>query len=256
MTFKHFLAIIFSIIILLGATATPHGSERDYEATATRAARFFHYQEWASAGALYTLMLAERPDVVDTYGHAIVAAGMLADTTKQADLTALAIESHIAFDSLFTSVEETSFSVGQTSLYEQYLLYTKRHTPWLSRIIDSYLIRYYTFRRNPHGMIEYSKIILEGNPKNLQFLYTLAQGYLLNNQPEEAINVYNHILTIDASSLEALLYLANYNMSLAESNPQAIDKAIRYFTKAQQIAPSPQIDASLARLNDLKRIYN
>lgn len=245
---KRFLIIFFAAIVILTTT----GANSNYETIATRAARFFHYQEWASAGALYSIMLAEHPEVVSTYGHAIVAAGMLADTAKQADLTAFAFESHIPIDSLFSSVEKTSFSIGQTSLYEQYLLYTKSHTPWLTRIVDAKLMRYYSFRRDPKGMIEYSKIILAGNPNSLQFLYSLAQGYLLNNQTEEAIDVYKRILSIDDYSLEALLYLANYNLDLAESDPQALDKAIAYFTKAQKISPSPHIDASLSRLYALK----
>ena len=34
-----------------------------YETTAVKAARFFEWREWASAEALYGLMLAEKPDV-------------------------------------------------------------------------------------------------------------------------------------------------------------------------------------------------
>ena len=249
---KHFLTILAAAAVLFGAAATTNNSKRNYNEIASRAERFFNYQEWASAGALYSIMLAEKPDVVDTYGHAIVAAGMLADTAKQADLTNFAMESHIPIDSLFMSVEKTSFSIGQTSLYEQYLLYTKSHTQWLTRIVDAHLMRYYTYRRDPQGMIEYSKKILAGNPNNLQFLYSLAQGYLHNNQTPEAIDTYLRILEVNPSELEALLYLANYYMTHAESDSNALDKAISYFSKAQEVSSTPYIDASLAKLIALK----
>lgn len=233
--------------------STSGNTTRDYEATATKAARFFRYREWASAGALYSLMLADHPEVADTYGHAIVAAGMLADTAKQADLTAFALASHVPVDSLFTAVEHISFSVGQTSLYEDYLLETKTHTPWLKRIVDAYLMRYYAYRRDPQGMITYSKIMLAGNPDSQQFLYTLAQGYLIDGQTEEALNVYRHIVSLDPNALEALLYLANNSLRQAQGNPIARDEALAYFRQAQTIKATPYISDAIARLESMKK---
>lgn len=244
--------VLLPLITIFLTSGNVMAAERDYAATAVKAARFFHYQEWASAGALYSLMLADKPEEVTTYGHAIVAAGMLADTAKQADLTAFAIASHVPVDSLFSAVEKTSFSVGQTSLYEHYLLDTKAHTPWLTRIVDAHLMRYYTYRRDPHGMIEYSRIMLRGNPDSRQFLYTLAQGYLFNGQTAEALDVYRHIVALDPQSMEALLYLANYSMQSAQSDPLARDEALSYFSQAESIRSTPYITAAIARLKAMK----
>lgn len=244
--------ILLPLIAAFLCSGSVMAAERDYTATATKAARFFHYQEWASAGALYSLMLAEHPEEVATYGHAIVAAGMLADSAKQADLTDFAIASHVPVDSLFSSVEKTSFSVGQTSLYERYLIDTKAHTPWLTRIVDAHLMRYYTYRRDPRGMIEYSRIMLHGNPDSQQFLYTLAQGYLLDGQTDKALDVYRQIVTLDPQSLEALLYLANYSMQSAQSDPMARDEALSYFSQAESIRPTPYITAAIQRLKTMK----
>jgi tetratricopeptide (TPR) repeat protein len=178
---------------------------------------------------------------------------MLADTAKQADLTAFALASHVPVDSLFTAVEHISFSVGQTSLYEDYLLETKAHTPWLKRIVDAYLMRYYAYRRDPQGMITYSKIMLAGNPDSQHFLYTLAQGYLIDGQTEEALNVYRHIVSLDPNALEALLYLANNSLRQAQGNPIARDEALAYFRQAQTIKATPYISDAIARLESMKK---
>lgn len=216
-----------------------------------RADRFFDYREWASAGSLYGMLLSEHPTEIKFYGRAIVAAGMTGDTLRQVDLTGLALKSHVAVDSLFSSVERTSFSLGQTSLYEHYLLLTKRHEPWLARIIDSYLMRYYTYRRDPNGMIAYSKSMLLGNPDSEPLLYTLAQGYLLSGDTDAAIKVYLRIIARNPRALEALLYLANYYHQLAPSDKAAARQALIYFRQAEEISPTPYISDAITSLSGM-----
>lgn len=220
----------------------------DYEALAVKARRMFHYREWASAGALYSLMLAERPQVTDSYGHAIVAAGMIDDPAQQLRLTDMGLRSQVPVDSLFRSVERTSFSVGQTSLYEKYLLLVKQAEPWLARSIDSYLLKYYVYRRDAAGMIEYSRIMLGPVPDRKEFLYTLAQGYLLDGQTDNAIGIYTRIVELYPQSLEALLYLGNYYSSYASSDTQARAQALTYLRRARDIAATPYLEATIARL--------
>lgn len=230
-----------------GSPATPDNS------TEARANRFFNYREWINAGALYTMLLGDHPTNTLYCSRAIVSAGMLGDTLQQAVLTNGALDAHIPVDSLFTSVERTSFSVGQTSLYEEYLLRTKRAAPWLARVVDGYLMRYYAFRRNPEGMISYSRIMLEGNPESEPFLYTLAQGYLIDGKTDEAIDTYRRIVSLNPRSLEALLYLANYHDQLSAADPQAADEALLYFRQAQSISPTPFVEKAIERLEKITR---
>jgi hypothetical protein len=219
-----------------------------YLALATKAERMFHYREWQSAAALYGMMIERRPHLADSYGHAIVAAGMTGDTLQQISLSRYAFSSHVPFDSLFQAVERVSFSIGQTSLYERYLIIVRSHQPWFARAIDAYLLRYYTFRRDAPGMIAYSLRMLDHVPYNLQFLYSLAQGYLFDGQADRAIETYLKIVSIDPTSTDALLYLANYYYDRRGAAPANADKALAYFRQAQSRKPTPYIDSRIAEL--------
>lgn len=220
---------------------------------ANRAARFFRYREWASAAALYTTLIDRDPKATAYYGPAIVASGMVGDTLRQTRLTQTAFGAHIAVDSLFSSVERTSFSVGQTSLYENYLLLTKRHEPWLTRIVDSYLMRYYAYRRDPEGMIAYAGIMLAGNPDSEPILYTLAQGYLLCGDTDKALSIYRHIVELNPRALEALLYLANHYYDLAQHDRTQTAEALLYFRQAAKIRNTPYIDNAIKQFEGAEK---
>lgn len=243
-----------SIMITAGLIALSAASATNEETAniAARADRFFSYREWISAGALYTMLLGDDPANTTYCSRAIVAAGMLGDSLQQASLTDHALNAHIPVDSLFSAVERTSFSVGQTSLYEHYLLQTKARSPWLKRIIDTYLMRYYTYRRDPDGMITYSHIMLQGNPENELFLYTLAQGYLLDGQIEQALDTYRHIASLNPRSLEALLYLANHYYSLSAADSTAAAQALAYFLQAETIKSTPYITDAIRKLRNIR----
>ncbi len=248
---KRLLMIMTAAIIAAAGVSAQTTTAAASNSLEARAARFFDYREWISAGALYTMLLGDDPANPFFYGRAIVSAGMLGDTLQQNRLTRQAFDNHVVVDSLFTAVERTSFSVGQTSLYENYLLRSKASEPWLTRIVDAYLMRYYTFRRDPDGMIAYSRIMLQGNPDSEPFLYTLAQGFLISGQTDEALGVYRHIVELNPRSLDALLYLANYYDERSGSDPAAAIDALAYFSQAQAIASTPFVDAAISRLHRL-----
>ena len=254
LTPSRFSTLLPCILVILAsffpAAAKTSAPDNSMEA---RAARFFQYREWISACALYGVLLDSSPSDTRFYGRAIVSAGMTADTLRQIQFTDMALKAHVAVDSLFSSVERTSFSVGQTSLYENYLLITRQHEPWLARIIDSYLMRYYTYRRDPDGMIAYSRLMLDGNPESLPLLYTLAQGLLLKGDTAQAIDTYRKIVQLDPRSLEALLYLANYYDQYARSDSAAAGLALTFFKAAANISPTPYISSAVSRLSDLSR---
>lgn len=248
-----------AIALLLTATAatssalaqTPAdttAATAEYDQLAARAARFFHYREWSSAEAMYTLLIQKRPDRCDSYSHAIVAAGMLNDTLNTSRLTISALNARIPVDSLFSDVEKISFSIGRTSLYEKYLLFTQRDQPWLSRIIDTYLMRYYSYRRYGPGMVRYSRAILERLPDDINALYTLAQGYLITGKTAQAIATYSHITALDPNAYLALLYLGNYYASQSDTNPDARTKALIYLNQAHRLRPTPYTEKLLRTL--------
>lgn len=242
-----------SAFITALAIATASAVATDYNVLATKADRFYRQQEWASASAMYDLMLDRQPDVAGTYCRAIVSAAMRNDTTAQLALMDKALQFHVPFDSVFTTVERESFAIGQGQLYEDFLYRVKHATPWLSRSINAYLLRYYTFRRNAAKMIEFSKLMLSGMPDDTGFLTTLAQGYMLDNRPQEAIDTYRHILQINPDDYNSLLETGNYYYMLHRQSPEnmkAREEALLYLKRAAAIHPTPYVATVIAELEN------
>ncbi len=224
----------------------------DFDTLALKADRFYHFQEWASASAMFELMLDQRPDDTPTYARAIVAAGITADSIKQVSLMERAIDNRIPFDSIFSAVEHESFALGKAPLYEQFLLLVKEKQPWLSRNIDAHLLSYYTFRRNPDKMIEMSQAMLQGLPDSIEFLTLLAQGYTYRGDCDKAIRTYLRILTIDPDNYNALLEVGNYYLLRYESDPTDTDArtiASTHLSAANAIYATPYVSEALNRLN-------
>ncbi len=209
---------------------------RSYEATAEKASRFFRYGEWANAAAMYELMMEERPKVCDNYSHAIVVAGMRSLPDYEMAVTERAQANLVPMDSLLQGVRSVSFSLGQTSQYEGYLLLLKERQPWLGRSIDKQLLRYYLFRRNGEGIVTYSRIMLSGAPDNADFMLALAQGQLLQGNYEGAVDTYRQLLAMHPYNYEALLYLGNYF-----KNNGRMEEALGYLRRAMSLKPTPYV---------------
>lgn len=245
MTIRQFTIALFSIIVA-------SVSAMDFDTLALKADRFYRFQEWASASAMFELMLDQRPDDTPTYARAIVAAGITADSIKQVSLMERAIDNRIPFDSIFSAVEHESFALGKAPLYEQFLLLVKEKQPWLSRNIDAHLLSYYTFRRNPDKMIEMSQTMLQGLPDSIEFLTLLAQGYTYRDNCDKAIRTYLRILTIDPDNYNALLEVGNYYLLRYESDPTDTDArtvASTHLSAANAIHATPYVTEALNRLN-------
>lgn len=237
------------IAVLLCAASIIYAT--DYSKIESRATRFFNQQEWASASAMYDLMIDRKPSVCENYGYAIVSAGMRNDTLAQISLMNRSLNNHIPFDTLFQSVKKVSFSIGESSLYEDFLIRVKTQYQWLARGIDSYLLEYYVFRNNAQQTIIYSRIMLEGMPDNIKFLTCLANGLMQNGQDSEAIDIYQRIININSNDYNALLQLANYSHLTATTDESRMT-ALNYFEQAQKIKSTPYIEKVISQLrNDI-----
>lgn len=237
---------LFSIIMIFVAAVCPAAD--DVDAIAAKAQRFFNYGEWPNAGAMYSLLIDARPTDAGVYGHAIVVAAMQGDTVHQVDLTHRALKALVPVDSIFASVERTSFTVGQTSLYRDYLTVMKHAEPWLTRTVNGYLLRYYTYRRNAPGMIEMSIEMLRGLPDDEKFLYPLAQGYLMTGDYDKAMAAYSRIVNVNPKAYEALLYLGNFYASRAEADATSRAMAVDYLRRAAEIKSTPVVSETLRSL--------
>lgn len=216
-----------------------------------KAERAFDHAEWASASALYDLMLEEKPAVPDTYGQAIVANAMRGDRAAEMRLMQKALDNHIPFDSVFSRVSQWSFHLGKTHLYEEFLKETRQEHPWMKRAIDVHLLKYYTFRRNGELMVEYSNIMLSGASDNAALLNNLAEGYMLMGDEKRGIETYMRVLDVAPGNLHALLSLGNL-YAMKEDMVSAVN-AVEYLEKAYSIHPTPYVAATLERLRGKKK---
>lgn len=215
----------------------------DNRVTAAKAERFFNNGEWASASAMYTLLIAESEADAGVFAHAIVAAEMMGDLSGETRLLNDALQRSMAFDSVMTLVHSISLRAGCIEAYERFLLNAQESFPWLGRAIDRYLLQYYTFRHNGPMMIRYAGLLLKGLPDDVGYLTTLARGYLYANDVGGATGVYRDILTIDPDNTEALTAVGLHAMMHGSK-----EVARECLGRAYRLRPTPYIASVLKNL--------
>ncbi len=243
--------LVMVLVIITMTCINAFSAERSsYAALSGKAERAYAYEEWASASALYGLMINERPTDTRLYGRAIVSAAMREKPAEEVELLRKAISAHVAFDSVFASVRRESFAIGQTDLYENFMKEVRVAEPWLKRTVNGYLLDYYVYRRNAKGMISYANELLEAVPDNERFLYILAQGYLLDGMTNEAVIVWERILGVNPKSYDALLFLGNYfaDNSVADNAGDTL-RALDYLNRAQEVKATPYVAERIKSLN-------
>lgn len=240
------LALRVLAVIVAAAACFVAWGVSPYPELEQRADRYFDHQEWAQAAATYGLMLDVKPQDAPLYGRAIVASAMLPDTAATAALLAQALDNHVPFDSIFSHVRRSSFAIGQGNLYPQFLITAKSHYPWMQRAVDSYLLQYYTFRRDGAKMVNLSRAMLQGAPDNILFLSTLARGQMTDGNFDQSIQAWNNILALDPANLQALLWLGNWYSNF--DSPTSRHQALDYLTRAFAVAPSPYLEAKIKAL--------
>lgn len=219
-----------------------------YPQLEVKADRAFGYGEWASAAAMFDLMLEQKPDVPDTYGRAIVANGMRGATSEQMRLLSQALDNHVPFDSVFSNVEMWSSYLGRPRVYEKFLVDTREAYPWMRRAINATLLKYYTFRDNGPEMVEYSLAMLEGAPDNTVFLRSLARGYMLTARIPQGLATYKRILAVEPDNYDVLLALGNWYAM----NPDGVENGRVYLERAYSLHPTPYV-AKLLEQNAVSR---
>ncbi len=232
-------------ILTVGVMALAASAQISYDNTKAKADRFFSHQEWASAAAMYNFMLQEQPKESDTYGRAIVATEMLGDTLRSMQLLNDAMRYGVPLDSVLTNVRRYAFQQDQGALYEKFMYQAIDHNPWMERPIDAYLLDYYVFRRNGQQMVAYSDKMLRGTPDNVKFMQSKAEGYMINNQPQQAVATWQRILELQPSNYTAIINLANY-YDMVDDRAQAL----KYFREARTQKSTPYVDQAIRRLED------
>lgn len=220
-------------------------AQSEYDRVAAKAQRFFDYQEWASASAMYLLMMEERPQVPDTYAKAIVSNIMNNDTVQALNLVPRAMNYQVPVDSILVKVRDVSFSIGRGKLYENFLLDFKNKYSWFSRVADNYLMQYYALRQNGPELIHYAEIMLKGLPDDRNFLRMLAHGQLLDGKTDAAINTWARVVALYPDDYDTVLDLANCYDALGNNAA-----ALKWMRRADSLRVTPYVTKRIAALSE------
>lgn len=235
---------VSTLIILAVLFCVTASGQATYERLQLKADRFFDQHEWTQASATYYQMLEQRPDVPATYGKAIVANAIRQDTVAEMNLLVKALQAKVPFDSVLSRVRSTSFELGKSNLYGDFLHRVRAEYPWMRRPIDNYLLRYYTYRHDGARMVQFSKAMLQGDPKNRGFLLSLAQGAMLCGDYAEGVKTYEQMLADNPADYDALLALGNYYY--LQGNDRGL--ALGYLERAQEVRATPYVQTVLDKL--------
>ena len=212
------------------------------KALADKADRAFVNREWAGASALYMLLSDKEPSAGLPYGRLIVAQEMRADTAGSAASIERALSHSVPLDSVLEPLRAEAFTLSRPGLYEDFLLRIQKRLPYLHRVIDIRLLRYYTLRRDPVKMADYSRRMLAGNPADTDAIATIADAAVMEGDTDAAIAAWERILAIDPANYNALAALAN---TLVSTDPV---RAADYAERALAIRPNNALSALLRSL--------
>lgn len=217
----------------------------DYDTIARKAQRFFDWREWASAQALYGIMIDSHPDADSIYVKDIVASSLLGQEEYASKLLTDAMKAGVSFSRLMAGVKDVSFAISEPAVYERFLERSKRDCPWLARAIDDELLSYYMFRDNGEQTVIYARKMLDGLPESIKYLSALAQGYACCGNFDNATDTWKRILTLDPDHYETLLRIGNY-YAIADNKSAAID----YLTRANNLRSTPYLTSRLTELSE------
>lgn len=232
------------IFLVAGFLVALAANDDNYSNLRSKAKRFFENEEWASANAMYLLMLEQEPGCSQTYARAIVADIMAGDTVQALEMITASMSYEVPFDSLLSEVRATSFSIGHGDLYCNFLLKIKDTYPWLNRVADNYLMQYYDFRQNGPELIKYARTMLAGLPDDLDFMRMLAHGLLLTGHTDEAVEQWHNIVSLYPENYDTVLDLANFYDATCDTS-----QALEWMRRANHLHPTPYVASRINALS-------
>ena len=164
------------------------------------------------------------------------------DTTVAVMLFERSLHALVPTDSLFQAIENNAFAIGHPDVYPAMLQRIKDAYPYFARVVDSDLLRFYTFRNNGPEIIALASSMLRGLPDDVFYLRILAEGYMLTGDIPSAIGVWQRVLSVDHGNYLTLLDLGNYYMVAGD-----YATALPYLERAAAIRATPYLDALLAK---------
>ena len=277
---KYAIKILLIAIIAILPSVAVYAST-DYTVLETKASRFYKNKEWASALAMYELMLSQNPFVINDYAKAIVISGLLKNPEMQMSFLERTQQKGLPLDSIFNTIQKDAFAIGHPDIYESFLKLVKTRQQWLSRNINIQLLKYYKYRSDAVNMIDICDQLLKSTPDEIEYLTDMGEAYAIKGDLNESMKWYKKILAIDKNNYNSLLTLGNYynielrknlrknTLSLDSLQPSSViqiskimeeDKikiknyaglAAEYLSSAYRVKPTPYVAETLDKIKEL-----
>ena len=126
-----------------------------------KAETHFENREWSEALSMYNILLIENPKEVKLYVSSVVAASYKEAPQSVMHYVELSERNGVSLDSLFVGVNALTMAHRKSEIYENMLLLIKKEQPWLKKLINTYLLRFYRFRNDAPRIVEISDELLE-----------------------------------------------------------------------------------------------
>ncbi len=207
-----------------------------------RAERAWDAEEWASAQALYSIVVERTPADVDASAHLVVACWMRSDSTAALTTVQNAMSHGMPLDSLLSDAGELCFSTHRANLYGEILDNLYRQMPYARRPVAMQLLNYWLRRRSGAEAVRYADYLLQAQPDDPLLLTLRCRALLLDGLVEEAVSTASHLLEIQPDNLDALILLGNY---YAQHDKARARELLR---RAYSLRPTPYLEQKINEL--------
>lgn len=194
-----FLSVVYS---LQGAII----NEKLYRKAETH----FENREWSEALSMYNILLIENPKEVKLYVSSVVAASYKEALQSVMHYVELSERNGVSLDSLFIGVNALTMAHRKSKIYENMLLLIKKEQPWLKKLINTYLLRFYRFRNDAPRIVEISDELLEMFPDDERLLKLKGDALLEQGEELQSFDCYKRIYQKDSTNRDALIFLGNF----------------------------------------------
>lgn len=208
--------LLFSVVCTLQAAVL---NEKLYRKAETH----FKNREWSEALSMYNILLAENPKEVKLYVSSIVAASYQEAPQSVMHYVELSERNGVSLDSLFVGVNALTMAHQKSRMYEDMLLLIKKEQPWLRKLINTYLIRFYRFRNDAPRVVEVSDELLEMFPDDETLLKLKGDALLEQGKDMLSVECYKRIYQKDSTNRDALIFLGNFMYSRGTKRQQELE---------------------------------
>lgn len=175
-----------------------------------KAETHFKNREWSEALSMYNILLAENPKAVKLYVSSIVAASYREAPQSVMHYVELSERNGVSLDSLFVGVDALTMELQKSKMYEDMLLLIKKEQPWLKKLINTYLIRFYRFRNDAPRVVEVSDELLVMFPDDEKLLKLKGDALLEQGKDMQSFDCYRQIYMKDSTNRDAQIFLGNF----------------------------------------------